>query len=109
VVSWVADGADEAEGGAELAGAEAGAVGRAPPAPVAVTVGCGDAEREDGDGPVLVWRDGTVTTAGGAAMATSAGPPGQEAVAAPQPLAAADGLAAARPGAGWEENTLLVR
>jgi hypothetical protein len=112
VLSWVADGADEAEGGAELAGAEAGAVGCPLPAAVGVTVGCGDAERaeDDGDGPVLAWRDGTVTTTGGAATATSAGLPAQEAVAAvPHPVAAADGLAATRADAGGEENTLLVR
>jgi hypothetical protein len=107
--SWVADGLDEA--GAELAGAESDTVGWALPAPVAGTVGCGDAEgADDGDGPVPAARDGTVTTVGGAAMATSAGLPAQEAVAAaPHPVAVGRGLAAACPDAGREENTLLVR
>jgi hypothetical protein len=101
-------------GAAELAEAEADPVGWALPAPVADTDGCGDAEREgdaeraaDGDGPVPVGRGGTLTTLGGAAMAIPAGLPAQEA--ASHPVAAAVGLAAARPAAGWDENTLLVR
>jgi hypothetical protein len=112
VPPWVADGAGV--GAAELAEAKAAdPVGWALPAPVADTDGCGDAEREgdaeraaDGDAPVPVGRDGTLTTLGGAAMAMPAGVPAQEAASHP---VAAVGLAAARPAAGWDENTLLVR
>jgi hypothetical protein len=100
---WGADGLAEAEAAAD---AEGWALA------VPVPVGCGEREDTDADGasPVRAWRDGTVATAGGTAMATSAGLPAQgPVVAAPQPVAAVRGLAFVRPDAGPGEKTLRVK
>jgi hypothetical protein len=91
--------------------ADAEADGWALAAPVADTVGRGEADGEDdGDGPVLAGRGGTLATVGGAATAASTGLAVQgEAAVPPHPADVVCGLAAVRPDAAPGDSRLLAR
>jgi hypothetical protein len=105
------------------AGGPAGADAAAGAVVVAVTGGragiredTGVAEDARRDAPALALgarlagrTDGSFTTAGGAATATSAGVAAQGAAVVPHPIAVAAGLALVRPAAGLAENAPRAR